>query len=544
MDAAQLSAITDVQRLREIVAEKVVELAQRDARIVQHEALIADRDAQIANLDRTIAWKAAKIDQLTREIMRLRRVQFAARSEKMDPQQRALFDEAMAADIAALEDELAQARDGDGQSPAPSAARATPRRRPLPPELPRVETRHEPASCDCATCGAALVPIGAHVSEKLDCEPLKFFVRRDIYPQYACRACETIAAEPVAPSILDRGIAAPGLLAQVVVAKYVDHLPLYRQEAIHARSGIEIGRTTLAEWVGVVGLRLQPLVDALRAEVRTAAVLHADETPVAQLEPSAGKTKRAYLFAYRTASTPNPIVVFDYAGSRSGTHAAAFLADWRGALMVDDYSGYKALFRDGITELGCWAHARRQFVDLHQASGSPIAAEAIARIAALYRIEDEARDLSPEARCQLRQDHARPLLDDIKRWFDTIRPQVLGAAGALAAIDYCLKRWAALTRYVDDGCYPIDNNPIENAIRPIALGRKNWLFAGSHTAGVRAAAIMSLIATAKANGHDPHAWLRDVLTRLPTTLDRDIGELLPHTRKTSDRSLRQRGGDG
>lgn len=528
MDLAQLSSITDVQQLRELVIDQMAVLGERDAMLADRDAKLAEQHALIARHDRTIAWKTAKIDKLTRELMRLRRIQFAARSEKMDPEQRALFDEAMASDIAALEDELAEAQHGDGETPAKRPPRATPRRRPLPPELPRIQTRHEPERCDCESCGAALVQIGEHVSEKLDCEPLKFFVRRDIYPQYACRTCETITAEPVAPSILDRGIAAPGLLAQVVVAKYVDHLPLYRQEAIHARSGIQIGRTTLAEWIGVVGLRLQPLVDALRGELHTAAVLHADETPVAQLEPKAGKTKRAYLFAYRTADATNPIVVFDYAGSRSGANAAAFLGDWRGALMVDDFSGYKALFRDGVTELGCWAHARRKFVDLYQASGSPIAAEAIQRIASVYRAESELRDLEPDERRRRRQQQAAPRIDDLKRWLDTTRPQVLGAAGALGAIDYCLKRWAALTRYLDDGRFPIDNNPIENAIRPVALGRKNWLFAGSHTAGVRAAAIMSLLATAKANGHDPHAWLTDVLTRLPTTRDRDIGSLLPH----------------
>lgn len=516
MDVAQLSSITDVQQLRAMVLEQMAVVAERDT-----------LRTQLAIRDRTIVWKQAKIDKLTAEIRRLQRVQFAARSETMDPEQRALFDEAMAADIAALEDELAEAQHGDGQTRAVRPPRATPKRRPLPPELPRIETRHEPESCDCGTCGAALVPIGEHVSEKLDCEPLKFFVRRDVYPQYACRTCETVHAEPVAPSILDRGIAAPGLLAQVVIAKYVDHLPLYRQEAIHARSRIEIGRNTLAEWCGVVGLRLQPLVDALHRQLLDAPVLHADETPVAQLDPGAGKTKRAYLFAYRTASGANPIVVFDYTANRSGKHAASFLGDWRGALMVDDFSGYKALFTSGVTELGCWAHARRKFVDLHKASGSTIANEAIQRIATLYRIESELRDRDPDERQRNRQQHAKPVIDDLHRWLTTLRPQVLGASGTLTAIDYTLKRWAALTRYLDDGRYPIDNNPIENAIRPIALGRKNWLFTGSHTAGVRAAAIMSLLATAKANDHDPHAWLTDVLTRLPTTLDRDIEDLLP-----------------
>jgi transposase len=269
-------------------------------------------------------------------------------------------------------------------------------------------------------------------------------------------------------------------------------------------------------------------VDGLIGDLLQAPVLHADETPVAQLDPGAGKTKRAYLFAYRTASEANPIVVFDYCPSRSGKHATGFLGDWRGALMVDDYAGYKVLFAQGAIELGCWAHARRKFVDLHKASGSQIAAEAIERIAMMYRIEAQAKGLEDDERRCWRQQHAKPLIEDLHRWLTGLRRQVLGASGTLSAIDYSIKRWPALTRYLDDGRYPIDNNPIENAIRPIALGRKNWLFAGSQTAGVRAAAMMSLLATAKANGHDPHGWLTDVLRRLPTTLDRDIGDLLPH----------------
>jgi len=517
MDATQLAAITDADVLRGIVAEKLVVIAR-------HEAQLTANDAQIAARDRLIVYKDSKIAALNAEVARLRRVQFAARSEKMDPDQRALFDETLSADIAAVEAELDALR-----SPEASAVRpgSQPRRRALPPELPRVETRHEPASCACVECGADLVQIGEHVSEKLDCKPLEFFVRREVYPQYACRGCQTITAEPVAPTIVDRGIAAPGLIAQVAISKYVDHLPLYRQEAIYARSGVELGRTSMAEWLGAAGVVLQPLVTALRGELLSHPVLHADETPVAMLDPGAGKTKRAYLFAYRTASD-TPIVVFDFCTSRSGSHAKNFLGDYRGALMVDDYSGYKALFANGVSELGCWAHARRKFVDLHKASGSQIAQQAIARIAVLYQIEAKARDLDDTARRAVRQAHAAPLVHELKTWLDALRPTVAGNSGTANAIDYSLRRWPALTRYLDDGRYPIDNNPIENAIRPIALGRKNWLFAGSEPAGRRAAAIIGLLATARANGVDPHAWLTDVLTRLPTTLDRNIEHLLPH----------------
>ncbi|MGH8031170.1 MAG: IS66 family transposase, partial [Luteimonas sp.] len=262
MHAAQLDAITDLDTLRQIARQSFQFLAARDSEIALQREAIAARD-------RTIIYKTAKIEVLTLELARLRRVQFAAHSEKMDPDQRALFDEAMAADLAAVEAELDALR----EIPTPATKpRTAPKRRALPPELPRIEVRHEPAACMCAACGCALTPIGEHVSEKLDVKPLQFFVRRDVYPQYACRGCETVVAEAVAPAIVERGIAAPGLLAQVAIAKYTDHLPLYRQQAIYARSGVEIGRNTLAEWIGAIGVALAPLVAALRAELLTRAV--------------------------------------------------------------------------------------------------------------------------------------------------------------------------------------------------------------------------------------------------------------------------------
>ncbi|HET7662237.1 MAG TPA: IS66 family transposase [Rhodanobacteraceae bacterium] len=506
MDPAELDAITDVDTLRALVRKQLKVIAQRDEAIAQR--------------DRTITFKETRIAKLTHELARLRRVQFAAKSERMDPAQRALFDEAMAADIAALEDELEALRE------APATPRKRPVRRPLPADLPRVETVHEPESCQCAACGEALVRIGEHVSEKLDVEPMKFFVRREVHPQYACRHCQTVVAEPVAPAILDRGMAAPGLLAQVAIQKYTDHLPLYRQEAIFARHGIALPRQTLAEWIGVIGLRLQPLVAVLRTKLLQSAVLHADETPVAELDPGAGKARRAYLFAYRTAGG-QPIVVFDYCPTRAGKHAAAFLGDWQGALMVDDFGGYKQLFANRVTELACWAHVRRTFFEAHKASGSKVAKDAIDRIGELYAIEAKLRDLDDATRLRERRRHLAPRLDAFKQWLDELASSTLGNSGLRRAIDYTRRRWSALVRILDDGAWPIDNNPVENAIRPIAIGRKNWLFAGSQTAGQRAAAIMSLIATAKANGIEPHAWLTDVLTRLPTTKDRDIESLLP-----------------
>jgi transposase len=518
MDACALEAIVDIDTLRQMVREQRACIAERDTSP-------AARDATIAANQRTLCERDALIGKLTYELKRLRRMQFAARSERMDAVQRGLFDEAMAEDIAAVEAAL-EAAQAKNAVAAPKAPRAKSQRRALPPELERVTTVHEPDRCDCAACGATLVKIGEHASEKLDVKPLVFFVRSDVYPQYACRACEIIVAEPVAPAIIDRGLAAPGLLAQIVVQKYVDHLPLYRQEAIFARHGIVLKRTTLAEWIGRAGLALQPLFDALRAQLLAAPVLHADETPVAQLDPGAGKTKRAYLFAYRNTDC-HPIVLFDYGPTRAGKHVAAFLGDWKGALMVDDYSGYKALFAKGVIELGCWAHARRKFFDAHAASGSPVAKEAMERIGELYAIDTALRDVDPDERYRERQRLLVPKLAVFKCWLDEVQPKVLGNTGLAGALGYTQKRWNALARVADDGRYPIDNNPAENAIRPIAIGRMNWLFAGSESAGQRAAAIMSLLATAKANGLDPYAWLVDALTRLPSTLDKHLNSLLP-----------------
>lgn len=509
MDASALHTITDIETLRSLA--------------LQAFEVIAQRDIEIAEKTRDNHYKQTRIDALTAEIARLRRVQFAARSEQMNPEQRTLFDEAIETDIAAVEAELESLR-----TSIPVRIRAQPKRQVLPDHLPRVEVRHEPESCTCAACGEGLSLIGEHVSEKLDCKPLEFFVRRDVHPQYACRACETITAVPVAPAIIDRGIPAPGLLAHVLTSKFIDHLPLYRLESIYARSGVSLSRSTLAEWVGACGVQLQPLVQALKDELLAQPVIHADETPVALLDPGAGKTQRAYLFGYRTAAADKPIVIFDFCDSRSGKHAQRFLGEYRGALMVDDYAGYKALFEQGLIELGCMAHARRKFFDLHKASKSTHAHEALERISELYRIEAGLRELTPEARHQARLTYAKPRLDALYAWLISLRQTSLGGSGLVKAIDYTLKRWSALTRYLDDGRYPIDNNPIENAIRPIALGRKNWLFLGSESAGRRTATVMSLLATAKANGHDPHAWLLDVLTRLPTTRNSQLGDLLPH----------------
>ncbi|WP_395688820.1 IS66 family transposase [Caenimonas koreensis] len=480
---------------------------------------------QLAHAQHEISWRDARIEKLSFEMAQLKRMKFAATSEHLNAQQRALFDESVDADIAALEEQLQELIDAKAK---PSEPRVVPRRAALPASLPRVERHHEPHNITC-TCGCALKRIGEDVSEKLDYTPGVFTVQRHIRGKWSCAQCRTLTQAPVPAEIIDKGIATSSLLAQVLVAKYADHLPLYRQEQIFARAGLALPRSTLASWVGTCGVRLQPLVDALKAHVLDCAVLHADETPLAMLAPGKGKTHRAFLWAYATGPYEAlRAVIYDFADSRAGEHAREFLGDWRGSLVCDDYAGYKASFEQGVTEVGCMAHARRKFFELHVANKSTIAATAIEFIKQLYEVEREVKTLQADERLKRRREQAAPIAKALHDWLIAQRTLIPDGTATAKAIDYSLKRWVALTRYLDDAALPIDNNFDEQQIRPWATGRKNWLFAGTLMAGQRAAAIMSLIQSAKLNGHDPYAYMKDILARLPTQPMRLIDELLPH----------------
>ena len=508
--------------------------------LAQANQTAADRlqgqEAQLQAKDAELRAKDLKIQALTLELAHLKRIRYGVKNEALAALQQDLFGETRDTDRAAIEAEIAQLASVQPGTTAAKTKRPRAGRQPLPAHLPRIEYRHEPESCICGGCGQNLIKIGEDVSEQLDVEPAKFFVHRHIRPQYACRQCETVSAAPIPPAVIDGGMAAVGLLTWVMISKYLDHLPLYRLEQIAARDQVVLARSTLAEWVGRVGVALQPLADRLIAQLLRGDTLHVDETPVAQLNPGSGKTRRAYLWAYRSNDLePGPqIILFDYQISRSGQHPRKFLDAWQGFLVVDDYSGYKALFAatkdnlcDGVIELGCWAHVRRKFFDLHQANASPMALEALQRIAVLYRIEADARDFDHSARQQCRSDNSRPALDALYEWLLQNRTRTAPGSGAAKALNYTLKRWPALIRYAETGHLPIDNNPVENAIRTIALGKKNWLFVGSERAGRRAAAIQSLLGTAKLNGLDPAAWLKDTLEKLPTWPNSRIDELLP-----------------
>ena len=468
--------------------------------------------------------KQTLIDKLTHEMAVLKRIKFAATSEAYTGEQQRLLFETIETDLEALQTEIDQltpeVADQRGKQP--------PKRAPLPANLPRKEVVHEPESTTCR-CGCQLQRIGEDIAEKLDYQPGVFTVERHVRGKWVCKTCETLVQAPVAPHIIDKGIPTAGLLAHVLVAKYADHLPLYRQSGIFARAGLAIPDSTLAQWMGRCGVQLQPLVDALRDALLQEAVLHADETPVAMLKPGNGKTHRAYLWSYcSTSMSAMQAVVFDFAETRAGEHARNFLGEWQGTLVCDDFGGYKALFRAGVTEAGCMAHARRKFHELWANHQSQIAGEALKLFGVLYDIERQAQELKADQRRLLRQQQGRPAADTLQAWLTAQRQRVPDGSATAKAIDYSLGRWGPLTRYLDDGNVPIDNNWVENRIRPVAIGRNNWLFAGSLRAGQRAAAVMSLIQSARLNGHDAFAYTKDVLERLPTWPNSRIGELLPH----------------
>ena len=514
MVTAQELDSLNAEQLRALTAELIAQVAQR-------EQAIAAKDGELK-------YRQAKIDQLTHEMAVLKRWKFGKSGERLDSAQLSLLDETLDADIAAIELELEQLAP---TLPRQAAESGPPKRARLPPGLPRVEIAHEPESTVCTTpgCGCALKRIGEDISEKLDYTPGVFTVERHVRGKWVCSKCQTLTQAPVPAQVIDKGIPTAGLLAQVLVAKYADHLPLYRQEGIFARAGLALARSTLGAWVGMCGVQLQPLVDALKDEILSHAVLHADETPVAMLKPGNGKTHRAYLWAYAPGAFEDlKAVVYDFCESRAGAHARCFLGDWQGALVCDDYVAYKQLFTQGIEEAGCMAHARRYFFELHANHQSQIAAQALHYIAQLYEIEREVKSLGAAERHRIRQARSKPLADALHQWMVLQRSQILDGSATAKAFDYSLRRWGALMRFLDDGQLPIDNNWVENQIRPVAVGRSNWLFAGSLRAGQRAAAIMSLIQSAKLNGHDPYAYLKDVLTKLPTHKNSQIAQLLPH----------------
>jgi transposase len=453
-----------------------------------------------------------EIERLRMIIKTLQRAQFGRRSERLDPDQLALALEDLEGDIASVE---------ASHPAAPKAAPEPPsRRKPLPDHLPREDVLLDVASPVCTCCGGALHAIGESVSEMLDWVPAQLRVLRITRPKYACRVCETVAQAAALDRLIAGGLATPALITQVLIAKYCDHTPLYRQSQIFARHGVDLARSTLAGWVGGACWWLDALQDRLCRNVFASNHLFADDTPVPVLDPGRGRTKTGRLWVYARDERPwagpePPAAVYLFAPDRKAARPVAHLAQFKGVLHVDGYAGFEQLASKGdIVLAACWAHTRRKFYDVVEATGSPLATEALRRIAEIYAVEAEVRGQSPAHRLAARRSRSKPIVDALRTWLEAQLPRVPGRSTLAEAIRYALARWTGLTRFLADGRIELDTNPVERAIRPVALGRKNHLFAGSDGGGDRWATTCSLIETAKLNDVEPYEYLRDVLTRM------------------------------
>ena len=467
----------------------------------------------------------AEIDRLRAIVKALQRSQFGRRSERLDPDQLLLGLEDLDADIARVE----------AASPVANTARSKSTSEPrLPDDLPREDVRLDIDSDTCPCCGKTLHKIGETVSEMLDFVPARLRVLRMTRPRYGCRACGTIHQAPAPERPITKGLATSGLLAHVLISKYCDHLPLYRQSQIFARQGLEINRSTLANWVGGAAWRLERLRARLAEQIFASRTLFADDTPIPVLDPGRGRTRTGRLWVYARDERPwagldPPAAVYFYSPDRRAERPATHLAHFSGILQVDGYAGFEQLTARGTISLAaCWAHTRRKFYEVHEATGSPIAAEALRRIAELYAVEREIRGQSTDVRKTVRGLRSRPHTEAMKPWLEGQLARLPPRSTLAEAIRYALARWDALCRFLEDGRVELDTNTVERAIRPITLGRKNHLFAGSDGGADRWAIVTSLITTAKLNDVEPYAYLKDVLERLTNSHPMArIDELLP-----------------
>jgi transposase len=501
------------------------------------QAELADKELAIAARDAEIHVKTLHIEKLKAQLAVLRRARFGRSSEKLE---RA---------IEQLELLIGELEEGEAESEARTTAASspTPRKRdrrpagrqPLPEHLPRETVLHPPA-CACPTCGGTLLSkLGEEEREVLEYVPSYFKVVRHVRPKMSCRACETIVQAPMPSLPIERGRPGPGLLAHVLVSKYCDHMPLHRQSVIYARAGVDLDRSTMADWVGYVVFLLIALAEAIGRHARAGPTVHADDTPVPVLDPGRGKTKTGRFWVVVRderpwGSTAPPAAFYLYSPDRKSEHAEALLGLCRGFLHADAYAGFGGLYdpdpatgQARLVEVACWSHARRKLYEVHLATASPIAKEALERIADLFAIERAIRGHGPEQRREVRKERALPLLDELKAFLDTSLARISGKSSLAQAIRYALPRWQALIRFTTDGRLEMSNNAAERAIRPLVLGRKNYLFAGSDTGGQRAAVVYTIIETAKMNGLDPEAYLADIIARIADHPASRIDELLP-----------------
>lgn len=479
----------------------------------------------VRDMAAVISTREDEIERLQAIIKKLQRMQFGRSSERLDPDQLALGLEDVNADIGRIEEQRPVVVRQDSE-PA--------HRKPLPDHLPRDDVRIDVPHDACPGCDGALHSIGESVSEMLDWVPAELRVVRITRPKYACRTCRQVAQAAAPDRPIAGGLATPALLAQVLVGKYCDHSPLYRQSQIFARHGVDLPRSTLAGWVGGACWWLEALHEKLCADVFASDQLFADDTPVPVLDPGRGKTKTGRLWVYareqRGWSGPAPpAAVYLFAPDRKAERPVAHMARFKGVVHVDGYAGFERLTARGEVVLAaCWAHTRRKFYDVQQQTGSPIAAETLRRIADIYAVEAKVRGRTPEDRLAWRRSLSAPAVKSLRAWLEAQLGQVPARSTLADAIRYALGRWKGLTRFLDDGRIELDTNPVERAIRPVALGRKNHLFAGSDGGGHRWAVVCSLIETAKLNGVEPYAYLRDVIERMVAGHPNNrLDELLP-----------------
>jgi len=465
-----------------------------------------------------------KIADLQHRLAGLNRHRFGSTSESLDQLRLALENEEIA--VAAVEPASPEATRSE------PGVKAKSRRKPLPDQLERNETVIAPGAA-CAQCGGALKTLGEDVTEELEYVPGRFVVNRFVRPRMACACCEAICQAPLPSRPIERGRPGPGLLAHVLVSKFADHLPLYRQSKIYAREGIDLDRSTMADWVGKSTALLEPLADAIGRHARQGPALFADDTPVKMLSPGNKRTKTARVWAYVRDERPwngpaPPCAWYQFTVDRKGYHPVGHLAGYTGWVHADGYAGFNGIFgQDKASEMACMAHIRRKFVDVQQSQGSAIAEAAIKRIAGLYAIEKEARGCAAEERAALRQARTRPLFDDLEAWLHSQLPRISGKSPLAKAIRYALARLPKARPYLENGVLEIDNNSVERAMKPVAIGRRNWTFAGSQGGGKAMAIAYTLIETAKLNGVDPQAWLTDTLARIADHKINRIDELLP-----------------